>query len=125
MGVHASLEGLDVVPMWKTRRLRPRPAGSPEAPFRDRSCLSAAPSFGQPRPISRLGRAGRPYRPCFSHSVVPPLQHADDGQLAATDGGHLGLGFRVGVGVGATPKRLRLSRTDDDGHPSLVSPDSR
>ena len=26
-------------PMWKTRRLRPRPAGSPEAPFRDRSCL--------------------------------------------------------------------------------------
>ena len=25
--------------MWKTRRLRPRPAGSPEAPFRDRSCL--------------------------------------------------------------------------------------
>ena len=25
--------------MWRTRRLRPRPAGSPEAPFRDRSCL--------------------------------------------------------------------------------------
>eukprot|EP00964_Phaeocystis_antarctica_P057212 scaffold33833_cov49-Phaeocystis_antarctica.AAC.1 len=54
--------------MWKTRRLRPRPADvSPEAPFRDRSCLRAAPSFGQPRPISRLGRAGRPYRPCFPH----------------------------------------------------------
>ena len=29
---------------------------------------SAAPSSGQPRPISRLGRAGRPYRPWFRHS---------------------------------------------------------
>ena len=48
--------------------------------------------------------------------VVPPLQHADDGQLAATDGGHLGLGFGVRVGVGATPKRLSLSRTADGGH---------
>ena len=28
----------------------------------------AAPSSGQPRPISRLGRAGRPYRPWFRHS---------------------------------------------------------
>ena len=27
----------------------------------------AAPSFGQPRPISRLGRAGRQHRPCFRH----------------------------------------------------------
>ena len=27
----------------------------------------AAPSFGQPTPISRLGRAGQPHRPCFRH----------------------------------------------------------
>ena len=27
----------------------------------------ATPGFGQPRPISRLGRAGRPYLPCFPH----------------------------------------------------------
>ena len=36
--------------MWKTRRLRPRPAGSPEAPFSARSCLRlprASASLGQ------------------------------------------------------------------------------
>ena len=36
-------------------------------PFQGQTVPQAALSFGQPRPISRLGRAGRPYRPCFSH----------------------------------------------------------
>ena len=31
----------------------------------------AAPSFGQPRPISRLGRADRLHRPCSRHSGAP------------------------------------------------------
>eukprot|EP00964_Phaeocystis_antarctica_P101141 scaffold66645_cov60-Phaeocystis_antarctica.AAC.3 len=31
------------------------------------SVLRAATSFGQPRPSSRLGRAGRPHWPCFRH----------------------------------------------------------
>eukprot|EP00964_Phaeocystis_antarctica_P116595 scaffold80532_cov64-Phaeocystis_antarctica.AAC.3 len=39
-------------------------------PFQRQAVPQATPSFGQPRPISRLGRAGRPYRPCFPHS--PP-----------------------------------------------------
>ena len=46
----------------RTSWLRLRPAGSPEAPL---VTLQAAPSFGQPRPISRFGRACRPSRPCF------------------------------------------------------------
>ena len=66
---------LDAVPesrgrrpaMWETGRLRPRPAGSPEAAF-SAGCseltrlLRAAPSFGHPRPINRFAfsRAGRP-----------------------------------------------------------------
>ena len=40
-------------------------------PFQRKIVPQAAPSFGQPRPISRLGRAGRPYRPCFPHSFMP------------------------------------------------------
>ena len=36
-------------------------------PFQRQLVPQATLSFGQPRPISRLGRAGRPYRPCFSH----------------------------------------------------------
>ena len=36
-------------------------------PFQGQSVPQAALSFGQPRPISRLGGAGRPYWPCFSH----------------------------------------------------------
>ena len=40
-------------------------------PFQCQIVPQAAPSFGQPRPISRLGRAGRPYRPCFSHRYAP------------------------------------------------------
>eukprot|EP00964_Phaeocystis_antarctica_P132695 scaffold96820_cov28-Phaeocystis_antarctica.AAC.1 len=52
--------------MWKTRGLGPRPAGSPEASFSASLCRKT-PGFGQPRPISRLGRAGRPYLPCFPH----------------------------------------------------------
>eukprot|EP00964_Phaeocystis_antarctica_P134267 scaffold98531_cov69-Phaeocystis_antarctica.AAC.1 len=38
-------------PMWKTRGLRPRPAGSPEAPFSTRSCLRL------PRTSASLGQS--------------------------------------------------------------------
>ena len=41
------------------------PAGSPEGRFQRQTMLQAIPSFGQPRPISRLGRAGRLYRLVF------------------------------------------------------------
>eukprot|EP00964_Phaeocystis_antarctica_P127600 scaffold91265_cov65-Phaeocystis_antarctica.AAC.2 len=37
----------------------------------------AVPNFGQPRPISRLGRAGRPYRACFDTG------HCDQGSHSA------------------------------------------
>eukprot|EP00964_Phaeocystis_antarctica_P083332 scaffold52427_cov59-Phaeocystis_antarctica.AAC.3 len=40
-----------VEPMWKTRQLRPQPAGSPEAPFNARSCLRL------PRASARLGQS--------------------------------------------------------------------
>ena len=40
-------------------------------PFQRQIVPQAPPSFGQPRPTSRLGRAGRPYRPCFPHSRSP------------------------------------------------------
>eukprot|EP00964_Phaeocystis_antarctica_P078117 scaffold48578_cov55-Phaeocystis_antarctica.AAC.1 len=40
-------------------------------PFQRQIVPQTAPSFGQPRPISRLGRAGRPYWPCFPHRRVP------------------------------------------------------
>ena len=33
--------------------------------FQRQAMPQAAPGFGQPRPMSRLGRAGRPYRPWF------------------------------------------------------------
>ena len=36
--------------------------------------LQAAPSFGQPRPISCLGRAGRPYGPCFPQGSARAAQ---------------------------------------------------
>ena len=40
-------------------------------PFQCQIVPQAAPSFGQPRPISRFARAGRPYRPCLSHRRTP------------------------------------------------------
>ena len=43
----------------------------------------AALSFGQPRPISRLGRSGRPYRPCFPHRYEAAEEAA--GQAAGGD----------------------------------------
>eukprot|EP00964_Phaeocystis_antarctica_P002224 scaffold1147_cov68-Phaeocystis_antarctica.AAC.16 len=55
-------------------RLRGKQGGSDSASWLSGGCSQrqivpqATPSFGQPRPISRLGRAGRPYRPCFPHS---------------------------------------------------------
>ena len=50
-----------------------RVAQALEASIGARSCpkLQAAPSFGQARLISRVVRAGRPYRPCFQHRCVP------------------------------------------------------
>ena len=63
----------------KTKWLRLRPAGSVEeaAPLFRRQISQrqiahqAALSSGQPRPISRVGRAGRPHRPCLRRSVAP------------------------------------------------------
>ena len=55
-------------PQSKTVWLSLRPSGSPEGALSARPCLRlplASASLGQPRPISRLVRAGRPRRPCF------------------------------------------------------------
>eukprot|EP00964_Phaeocystis_antarctica_P042077 scaffold24096_cov64-Phaeocystis_antarctica.AAC.1 len=38
-----------------------------EGCFQRQAMPQAAPGFGQPRPMSRLGRAGQPYRPWFRH----------------------------------------------------------
>jgi hypothetical protein len=43
-----------------------------EASLSGGACISLAPSSGWPRPISRSGRAGRPYRPWFRHMRTPP-----------------------------------------------------
>ena len=62
--------------MWKTRWLRPRPAGWLYGGlFQSQIVLKAALGFSQSRPISRLGRAGRPYPPCFSHLGHAQLAH--------------------------------------------------
>eukprot|EP00964_Phaeocystis_antarctica_P121362 scaffold85027_cov69-Phaeocystis_antarctica.AAC.3 len=50
--------------------------------FRRQSTPQAAPSFGQPRPTSRLGRAGRPYRACFPHGRGRPRGHAGHARRA-------------------------------------------
>ena len=60
--------------MSETRWLGLRPAGSPEAAFNASSRLGL-PQSGQPRPISRLGRACRPCRACFR-----PRHHHEDAQ---------------------------------------------
>ena len=52
----------------------------PSASWRSGGCLQrqimpqAVPNFGQPRPISRSGRAGRPYRACFRHRSLRPRE---------------------------------------------------
>eukprot|EP00964_Phaeocystis_antarctica_P000313 scaffold163_cov69-Phaeocystis_antarctica.AAC.3 len=45
----------------------------------------AAPRSGQPRPISRLGRAGRPYRPRFPHRLERQRREfvAEEGRRSA------------------------------------------
>eukprot|EP00964_Phaeocystis_antarctica_P037226 scaffold21268_cov60-Phaeocystis_antarctica.AAC.1 len=65
--------------MWKTRRLRPRPAGSPEAPSSARSCLRL------PRASASLG------------------QSAAWAALA----GHIGLVFHIGATIGPRGPRPR------------------
>ena len=58
--------------MWKTRWLRTRPANPRRGFFQRQIVLQAAPSFSQPRPISRLGRADRPYIGYFPHRHAAP-----------------------------------------------------
>ena len=65
------------------------PAGSPEGRFQRQTMLQAIPSFGQPRPISRLGRAGRLYRPCFF--TRPRTRSARAEALRKGDGLHAPL----------------------------------
>ena len=64
--------------MWKTRRLRPRPAGSPEAPFSARSCLRlprASASLGQSAAWAALaGHIGHVF-----HIGVYPGGRGDNG----------------------------------------------
>ena len=87
-------EEVGKVPMSKARWFRLRTTGSPEAPLSARACmLQAAPSSGQPRPISRLARAGRPYRACFRHGKVLRDGHGGAGVrdgLLQLAGGRLG-----------------------------------
>eukprot|EP00964_Phaeocystis_antarctica_P127711 scaffold91415_cov31-Phaeocystis_antarctica.AAC.1 len=59
----------------KTRRRRLRPSWLSGGVLQRQLMPQAAPSSGQPRPISRLGRinAGGPHRPCFRHGEQPLL----------------------------------------------------
>jgi 2-polyprenyl-6-methoxyphenol hydroxylase-like FAD-dependent oxidoreductase len=61
-------------PQSKSMWLSLQPAGSPEVAFSarpSRGLPRASASFGQPRPISRLDRAGRPRRPVFDTGTEP------------------------------------------------------
>ena len=51
----------------------------------------AARRFGQPRPISRLSRAGRPHRACFRHGSLPGPEAASSTRRGSVaPGGGLG-----------------------------------
>ena len=67
---NSSRDGLR--PAWETRWIRSLPAGIVQRQI----VLQAAPSSGQPRPISSLGRAGRPHRPWFPHGLRPASANA-------------------------------------------------
>ena len=73
----------------------------------------AAPSFGQPGPISRLGRAGQPYGPTFplkgappyasnpypvSMTGVPPIRGPKAGEIVEKRMRLTWLGLGLGVG---------------------------
>ena len=80
-------------------------------PFQRQIVPQAALSFGQPRPISRFGRAGRPYRPCFPLRVVPTarvLRRLDRqrGQAAVQVGAQVRV-QRTAAVCGALPLLVR------------------
>ena len=76
-------------PVSKTRRLRLRPAASPKASL-SISVPQAAASVGQPRSISRLGRAGRRPAGCagrpgglgFDRGTVPQRTRSESAGVA-------------------------------------------
>ena len=71
--------------MSMTRQLSLRPAGSVSGGFSQRQSMpQAAPSSGQPRPIRRLGRAGRAYRPCSRNRRTCGRQGRQGAHAAAT-----------------------------------------
>ena len=67
LGDLMGLAGPGAHAMSKTSRAQPSASWFSRGFFRCQTMLQAARSFGQPRPISRLGRAGRPNGPCFRH----------------------------------------------------------
>ena len=67
LGDLMGLAGPGAHAMPKTSRAQPSASWFSRGFFRCQTMLQAARSFGQPRPISRLGRAGRPNGPCFRH----------------------------------------------------------
>ena len=72
----------------RARHAAPQASALPAGLYQRPIVLQAAACPGQPRPISRSGRAGRPHRPCFPHGgplegfrgwvvhVLPPLRPA-------------------------------------------------
>ena len=82
-----------------------RPAGSSGGCFQHQLPPQAAPSFGQPRPISRVCRAGRPYRAACTQTwpVLGAGEHA--GTLRQE---HLDHGVQVEQQAGA--RRARAAR---------------
>ena len=61
-GVHACIEN---------KRAQPSASWLSQGLLRRQITPQAAPSSGQPRPTSRLGRAGRPYGPCSRQRRIP------------------------------------------------------
>eukprot|EP00964_Phaeocystis_antarctica_P065103 scaffold39225_cov60-Phaeocystis_antarctica.AAC.2 len=91
--------------MWKTRVLRPRPAGSPEAPFSARSCLRlprASASLGQSAAwVALTGHIGLVFHiGAKSESMLP------DNYLGRSFGAHW-----VRVLTGSLLRRGQLART--------------
>ena len=67
LGDLMGLAGPGAHAMSKTSRAQPSASWFSRGFFQCQTMLQAARSFGQPRPISQLGRAGRPNGPCFRH----------------------------------------------------------
>ena len=69
--VHGATSLGEAAPKWERKADQPLASWLSGGLSQHQITLQAAPSLGQPRPISRLGRAGRPHRACSRHAERP------------------------------------------------------